>query len=340
MRGFLFDPENEGGSTAVKEKVEAAGSAADSVADSTADESFELVNDGQVEKVTRDRVLADAQKGRYVLPKIRSELDQLKKEFEDSKVKYEGASDFVDDFKAAISDEGAEGESAIRRIGQAIGWSDEQINFVLQGEEGETEADYDDSVTPGRHDSDDEAQQMPQQTTLEGLKASADPKLRRLLEKLEQDDLNEIRTNLTTSVDRSLEGDADLAKLKEHNSRAFEVLQGLGHKALQRRVGAEGQHPGPQLFADIVDEVKQVAKTLGIRGEGPQMTADQVAKMGLGAVAAELGEELYREQPPKRVPVTDPDYNKNLLRRVAHRVKSGGGLGPGANVPWADDEMM
>ncbi len=70
------------------------------------DETFDLINDGQVTQVTREKVIADAQKGRHVLPKVQSELAQLQKDLDAANTQAEGSVEFVGDFKTAVTDAG------------------------------------------------------------------------------------------------------------------------------------------------------------------------------------------------------------------------------------------
>ncbi len=299
------------------------------------EDQFELTHKGEVTKVTREQVIADAQKGRHVLPEVQSALDKLKKEHEELETKSEGSREFIEDYKLAVTDDSEAGDEALNRIGEAMGWNQAQMDYILEGpEEGEEEEDEDDKVI---EDERPRGNGMPEQITLQHLMDNGDPALKRLLGKLQQDELTGLRTNLTDQVTSALTADEDMVKLKESTPRAYEVMENLAHKALQRRVGAEGQTPGPQLFKDIVEEVTTTMKTLGIQPNGPEMTDAKLAQMGLGGVIAEAGESLHQEKPPERVSVTHRDYKKNLLQRVAHKIRKSGGIAGYRDVPYADE---
>ena len=283
-----------------------------------------LTGDDGVVEVNAKQLTEFAQKGKFVLPKTQSELAAAKGRVAELERTGAGSLEFVKDFKTLMVDEKAtedQQKDAAYRIGDALGWSRERVEQEILGggEEPDGEPKGEDAEKPA-------SSTVPAEREPVGLE-HLDPKLRRMLEQQERSRLEGLRSLLFSQVDTSLAADPELGKLKGTNSRAFEVIADLGRKALQRRVVQEGQEPGPQLFAELTKEVKEIVDKLGIP-VGGQADAKTLAAMGLGPIAESLGDSLHQEQPPKRVPVTDGDYRTNFAKRLAHRIRVSGGIAP------------
>lgn len=304
--GSQEQPPNEGGEP---EKVEEA-------------QLTKLTGDDGVVEVNAKQLTEFAQKGKFALPKMQSDLDTAKGKVAELERTGGGALEFVKDFKTLMVDDKAtedQQKDAAYRIGDALGWSRERVEQEILGA-GEEEVVEE---KPGEKPASSTVPVEREPVGLEHL----DPKLRQMLEQQERSRLEGLRSLLYSQVDTSLAQDPELGKLKEKNSRAFEVIADLGRKALQRRVVQEGQEPGPQLFAELTKEVKEIVDKLGIP-VGEQADAKTLAAMGLGPIAESLGDSLHQEQPPKRVPVTDGDYRSNFAKRLAHRIRVAGGIAP------------
>lgn len=303
--------------------------------ESTSEEkTFELKVDGEVKKVDEKTLLDLAQKGLAVLPKVQSEKDRLATEFEELKEKSAYATELADDLKAAIGDDDEAAKAALEKIGEAMGWSAKEVEYVLSGNKSADEDDSEEDADPPKKNTVERPRQTEKRTVgLEDL----DPKIRRRFEQLEKQELEAIRDQAYNLLGSTLADDSELGKFKKAEPAVYAGIERFAKGELQRRVVAEGASLGPKLVDAIVRDTREFVKSLGISAEKP-ITTKSLAAMGLGPIAHQLGDTLQRNEAPKAAKVTDRDYNKNFAQRLAMSIAKAGGL-HGAGSPTLEDEF-
>lgn len=296
---------------------------------SPSDDVFELKGEDQVLRLTREQAAAEAQKGRFVLPKIQSERDSLKKELEGLRNEYGAIEDMKKDLITALTGDGDAQDEAIMALGQELGFTEAQLEAILSDDPGDEQPDdEEDAPPPSRNGRPVQRQAPVTAPSAEEWLKNAPPEVRKMFQKFQQEELREIRSGAQKNLGDAFDIDKDFGNLKEWNPKAAEVLLSQGQKALQRRVLSEGIAPGPKLYAEVLQEVKQLAESFGISWLKPVERLD-LASLGLGDFAGDpdLVKALHQDQPLDAVPVGsegfDENFKKSFLRRVAKYAKGG-----------------
>lgn len=289
-------------------------------------QSVEITVDGKVEKLTLDQLKNDAQRWRSQGPKLQSERDKLSDELAQTKEEMKGLEEFADDF-GKVLEGGDEGMAALKKMAGSIGWSEEQLENALKGEEVEEEEysdEEDEEAPPSRT-----PQRTPKRVreTSSAVDASRlDPELRKDLEYARMMRLKELRQNLFGELDGVLQQDGYLSKLMTGDDGKANLISRLAQQALQRRVALERQAPGPQTFKAVAREVRDTLEGMGIQAAKDEPKGAKAFGIGEAEFASLKDEDLYRERPPEREPVTSGDYAGSVFKRLAHKIVKAGGL--------------
>jgi hypothetical protein len=290
--------------------------------DQTAESFVELVGEGKAERFTTEQVKALAQKGQYVLPKTQAELDRLKAELEETRSTAKNGESFVKDFSRLVAGDEEEQSAALSRIARSLNMTENEFKHALTGfgSKDVTGEDIDQDEAPRgkRRAADDEPRRFSRE--------DIDPEVLKDLDFAKQVRLERLRNTVLGQLDATFDSDPEIKKiLSGSNTRAAKFVKQYGQQALERRVAAKGDLPGPQTFREVVNDVHEMLESLGTRGE--ESKEPSLAAMGLGRVADSLGEVLHQSQPPKRVSVREGEsYRNNFRDRMLHLLKSKGGV--------------
>lgn len=298
--------------------------------------SFKLTGPDGIEEVTQEQLLNLGQKGRFVLPKLQSDLDKSKLEADELRKNSGTAFEFVKDFQDLLQGKGKE-EDILEKMATGANLSQLELKQRLSNLLGDDE-DEDDEDEDEEEERKDPKKKL--RTSLRKTKSGGDsdlddlssvdmdrltPRLKGILEYVEARRLGELREMAFRDLDKVLEGDEKVGKILEGKSRAGKVLRGLAQQALQRRVGYENAPLGPRVYNEILEEVKTIVGDLDIREKGIESLTAKA--MGLGPIEDTLGDILHQEQAPERVSMTDEEgHVKSFRDRLAHLVKRKGGL--------------
>jgi len=141
-----------------------------------------------------------------------------------------------------------------------------------------------------------------------------DPQLQRDLEKLREQEIERGREAIRKEVTEAVDKDKVLGKMIAASPDRAEAIRNLVLMEVEREAIVYGQEYGP----DMVNRAIQIARSI-VTSLGTPERPQEPALRGLG-VAPSLGSEsFYTGKPPKRVPVTDGDYEDVAVQRFYAR---------------------
>ena len=303
----------------------------ENIAAQAGEDFLDLVVDGRAERLTKKQVIEDAQRARGVLPKMQSERDDLKRRVTEMEEESKAADAFIGDFRA-ILEGGDKGRAAFSRMSAALGLDSKSMiqkiasasgvpqEAVRQGlssasSRGRAATESDDELLDDR----DEPASPRRRITLDDL----DEDLAREVKAARSRRLGDLRGSLHSELEATFASTPELVKLMA-NPKVAKVVKDLGQKALKRRVNVEGEEVGPRLYRAIADEVRLTLDDLGIHpsdNKKPVYDAELASAFGLNVGnGAMSGDELHRDTPPERVPLSSGEYRRSFGMRLLHRL--------------------
>lgn len=145
------------------------------------------------------------------------------------------------------------------------------------------------------------------------------PREKYVMEKAEEAALRETRRNIEEETRNVLDKDPVLGKMIEELPEAArqplkDELFEMAKEGVRTRILA-GEFYGPDMRIDVVQRLRNRMQKLGI----PAKLAGQPMITGAGSMM-NFGPEIHANEPIKRVPINDPGYNENAVKRVQQMI--------------------
>lgn len=134
-----------------------------------------------------------------------------------------------------------------------------------------------------------------------------------LLDKQKESYFESERNKVFKDLDSVLESDGVVGKILSKGGSRAEIVRGLAKEKLVGRLRT--QQYSPEVRASVLDEVRTIAKEFGIGGGSTSLP-------GLGASPGVSFTETQATKPPERKSTDDPDYDQNVLARMAWALKN------------------
>lgn len=143
-----------------------------------------------------------------------------------------------------------------------------------------------------------------------------DDKTQAVLKAAEVAELEAIRKKIEGDVKKAVDKDSILGKMvdglrDEEKSKVMETFFDMAMSDVRVRI-AYNELFGAEMVESAIQKVRAQVKNLGI----PAKSIGEPPVVGLGPMDQAAAQEIRASEPIKRVPVTDPNYMDNLVKRA------------------------
>jgi len=156
------------------------------------------------------------------------------------------------------------------------------------------------------------------------------PELQRVLDSVQEHELQSIREKIITETRKGVDNDPILSKMlselpDDSQEEIRQTLYEIAEDKVRTMIVADGKPFGPQMVQEVAQRLRAVAKNLGKPARGS--TGGQPPMVGLGPGAWDP--YIVPDKPVERVPSSHPDYIDNRVQATLQRLamKSRTGIG-------------